>query len=238
MNIAVIYAGGMGSRLHNYSRPKQFIEFRSKPIVIYTIEIFQRISAVDGIVVACLEDWIPYLRHEVEKYNLDKVLHIVPGGRKGQDSIYNGLVCVKERYPDDTMVLIHDGVRPLAMDKTILECIEVANEKGNCVVVVPAMETIVVEGENGDWSVPNRSNCYVARAPQCFRLGDVMDAHRKALKEEKHDFIDTCTMMKYYGYKFNTILGTVENIKITTPADCFMFRAILEAREEGVVFGL
>lgn len=78
----------------------------------------------------------------------------------------------------------------------------------------------------------------MARAPQCFRLGDVMAAHLRALKEEKHDFIDTCTMMKYYGHKFNTILGTAENIKITTPADCFMFRAIIEAREEGVVFGL
>lgn len=238
MNIAVIYAGGQGSRLHNYSRPKQFLEFRGKPIVVYTIEIFQHIPDVDGIVVVCLDDWISYLRNEVEKYHLDKVIDIVPGGRKSQDSIYNGLMCVKEHYADDTMVLIHDGVRPLAMEKTIMESIRVANEKGNCVVVVPAQETIVVEDEDGDFSVPDRGKCYVARAPQCFKLGDVLNAHHKALEEGRHDFIDTCTMMKHYGYQFNTIIGTIENIKITTPADYFMFRAIIEAKEEGAVFGI
>ena len=126
MNVAVIYAGGQGSRLQRYSRPKQFLEFRGKPIVVYTIEVFQHIHEVDAIVVVCLEDWIPYLRTQVKKYHLDKVVEIVPGGRKGQDSIYNGLVCASQHYADDTMVLIHDGVRPLAMDKTIIECIEVA----------------------------------------------------------------------------------------------------------------
>ena len=88
MNIAVIFAGGRGDRLHSHSRPKQFFEFRGKPIVVYTIEVFQHIQEVDAIVVACLEDWIPYLRRQVEKYDLNKVIDIVPGGRKGQDSIY------------------------------------------------------------------------------------------------------------------------------------------------------
>ena len=82
MNVAVIFAGGQGNRLHNYSRPKQFLEYRGKPIVIYTIEIFQHIAEIDGIVVACLEDWIPYLRTQVKKYRLTKVVEIVPGGKR------------------------------------------------------------------------------------------------------------------------------------------------------------
>lgn len=238
MNVAVIYAGGQGSRLQRYSRPKQFLEFRGKPIAVYTIEVFQHIQEVDAIVVVCLEDWIPYLRTQVKKYHLDKVVEIVPGGRKGQDSIYNGLVCASQHYADDTMVLIHDGVRPLAMEKTIIECIEVAREEGNCVVCVPATETVMVKGQNGEMTIPDRDSCYLARAPQCFKLGDVLAVHRKALEEGRHDFVDTCSMMKHYGYGFHTILGTMENIKITTPADYFMFRSVIEAREEGTVFGL
>ena len=159
-------------------------------------------------------------------------------GRRGQNSIYNGLVCARQHYADDTMVLIHDGVRPLAMEKTIVECIEVDREEGNCVVCVPAMETVLVKGHNGEITIPNRDICYLARAPQCFRLGDVLAVHRKAIEEERDDFVDTCSMMKYYGHEFHTILGTMENIKITTPADYFMFRSIIEAREEGTVFGL
>ena len=238
MNVAVIYAGGQGSRLHNYSRPKQFLEFRGKPIVVYSIEIFQHIQEIDAIVVACLEDWIPYLRTQIEKYNLDKVVEIVPGGRRGQDSIYNGLVCAERHFPNDTMVLIHDGVRPLAMEKTIIECIEVAKENGNCVVCVPATETVVVKRSDGALDVPDRDTSLIARAPQCFMLKDILEAHRKALAEGIHDFVDSCTMMHHYGHEFHTILGTMENIKITTPADYFMFRAIIEAREEGAVFGL
>ena len=237
MNVAVIFAGGQGGRMHRYSRPKQFLEYRNKPVVVYTIEIFQQIPEIDGIVVACLEDWIPYLRSQVKKYHLNKVVEIVPGGKRSQDSIYNGLVCVEQHYPDDTMVLIHDGVRPLAMEKNIVECIEVAKEKGNCVVCVPAMETIIVRSE-GSLNIIDRDTSLIARAPQCFVLKDVLAAHRQAQAEGIHDFVDTCTMMRHYGHELHTIIGSMENIKITTPADYFMFRSIIEAREEGAIFGL
>lgn len=238
MNIAVILAGGQGDRMQRYSRPKQFLEYRGKPIVVYTIEIYQHLQEIDGIVVACLEDWIPYLRSQVEKYHLDKVVDIVPGGRKGQDSIYNGLLCASQHFPEDSLVLIHDGVRPLAMEKTIIECIETAKEKGNCVVCVPAMETIVVKQSNGTLEVPDRASSLLARAPQCFVLSDVLAAHQQALEQDQHNFVDTCTLMHQMGHPIHTVLGTIENIKITTPADYFMFRAIVEAREEGAVFGL
>ena len=237
MNIAVIFAGGQGNRLHYHSRPKQFLEFRGKPIVVYTIEVFQHIQEVDAIVVACLEDWIPYLRSQIEKYDLTKVVEIVPGGKKGQDSIYNGLVCTKQHFSDDSIVLIHDGVRPLVTEKTVIECIETAKEKGNCVVCVPATETVAIKNTDGSLEVPNRDNVLMFRAPQCFILKDVLEAHQKALAEGKHDFIDTSSMMNHYGYELHTVTGTAENIKITTPADYFMFKAIIEAREESAVFG-
>lgn len=205
--------------------------------MVYTIEIFQHILDIDGIVVACLEDWIPYLRSQVKKYKLDKVVEIVPGGKRSQDSIYNGLSCVSQHYPDDTMALIHDGVRPLAMEKTIVESIEVAKKKGNSIVCVPAMETIVIKETDGSLEVPDRDSVLMVRAPQCFVLKDVLAVHQKALAEGRHDFVDTCSMMKHYGYELHTTRGTAENIKITTPADYFMFKAIIEAREESAVFG-
>jgi 2-C-methyl-D-erythritol 4-phosphate cytidylyltransferase len=237
MNVAVIFAGGQGNRLHNCTRPKQFLEYRGKSIVVYTIEIFQHLQEIDGIVVACLEDWIPYLRSQVKRYQLTKVVKIVPGGKKSQDSIYNGLASVERLYPDDTMVLIHDGVRPLVMEKSVIECIDVAKKKGNCVVCAPATETLITESKNA-LDVIDRDTSLIARAPQCFVLKEVLAAHRQALAEGRHDFVDTCTMMHHYGHKFHTILGAMENIKITTPADYFMFRSIIEAREEGSIFGL
>ena len=228
MNIAVIFAGGHGNRLHTQSRPKQFFEFRGKPIVVYTIEVFQHIQEVDAIVVVCLDDWIPYLRSQVEKYELTKVIDIVPGGEEGQDSIYNGLVCARQHFSDDSIVLIHDGVRPLAMEKTVIECIETTKKKGNCVVCVPATETVAIKNTDGSLEVPNRDNVLMFRAPQCFILQDVLEAHQKALAEEKHDFIDTSSMMNHYGHELHTIIGTAENIKITTPEDLEIAEAFLK----------
>ena len=237
MNIALIYAGGQGSRLYNYSRPKQFLEYRGKPILIYTIGLFQAIAEIDGIVVVCLEDWIPYLKSLIKENRLTKVVEVVPGGKSGQDSIYKGLECAARHYPDDTLVMIHDGVRPLAMAKTIVECIAVAKKKGNCVVCVPAMETVILRKPDGGVDLPVRDSCLLGRAPQCFRLSEVLDAHRRAQAEDRHDFVDTCTMMHHYGHRFHTILGSFENIKITTPADYFMFQAIMKSREEESIFG-
>lgn len=238
MNIAVIFAGGQGLRMHHYSRPKQFLEYRGKPVVIYTLEVFEQHSDIDGVVVVCLEDWIPYLRNQITKYHLKKVVDIVPGGKTGQDSIYNGLECVERHYPDDTVVLIHDGVRPLVKEDTITECIRTTHDKGSCVVCVPATETFVIVQDNDFPIVPERNKCLLARAPQCFVLRDILAVHRMAREENRHDFIDTCTMVNHYGRTFHTVIGSQDNIKITTPTDFFMFRAIQEALEEGVIFGL
>ena len=232
MNIAVILAGGQSSRLNDYSRPKQFLEYREKPIVVYTIEAFQHNPQVDAIVVACLEDWIPYLRGKVEQFNLGKVEGVVPGGKTGQDSIHNALLFAEQHYPKDSLMLIHDGVRPFVLQKTISECINVAWEQGNCVTCVPAMETVLVQDSDDVLQMPNRANCLTARAPQCFPLNKLLMVHRQAREDGRHDFVDTCTMMHHYGHSFHTILGSLENIKITIPADYYTFCAVIEAREE------
>ncbi len=237
-NIAVIFAGGSGKRMNTVSRPKQFLELNGKPVIIYTLELFDNHQEVDGIVVVCIEQWIPFLEKQLKKFEINKVGAIVPGGATGQDSIYNGLIAAKSYYGEDCNVLIHDGVRPLITEQTITDCISMTKVKGNCITCVAAFETFIVRQEDGSLEIPTRADSLIARAPQCFRLKDILGAHQQALSEGIHDFIDSCSMMSHYGHHINTIIGPVENIKITTPTDFFVFRAMVEVHENQQIFGI
>lgn len=236
-NIAVIFAGGTGDRMNTVSRPKQFLELRGKPIIIYTLELFDNHPMIDGIVVACLDSWIPFLQKQIKKFEINKVIDIVPGGKTGQESIFNGLLAVTKRFEEDSIVLIHDGVRPLITEQTISENIDTVRRLGNCVTCVPTIETFVVRRKDGVLDIPCRNDSFIARAPQSFILKDIMEAHQKAQSEGINDYIDSCTLMSHYGHEIHTILGPMENIKITTPTDFFIFKAMVEVRENQQIFG-
>lgn len=240
-NIAVIFAGGSGVRMNTRSKPKQFLELRGKPIIIYTLELFDNHPLIDGIVVVCLESWIPFLKKMLKKFEINKVVKIVLGGDSGQDSIYRGLCAVedycKDKGEENAVVLIHDGVRPLIVDETITRNIEKVHEKGSAITVVPAIETFVIQKEEGQMVIPDRSSCLLARAPQSFYLKDILSIHRKNKENGNITFIDSCSMMSYFGYKMATIEGPMENIKITTPTDYFIFRAMVEVHENQQIFG-
>mgnify|MGYP002782912032 FL=1 len=239
MNIAVIFAGGSGLRMHTKSRPKQFLDLNGKPIIIYTLELFDNHPQIDAIVVSCIKEWIPFLEKMLRKFEINKVVKIVSGGATGQDSIYNGL-CAAEAYAKDeaATVLIHDGVRPLITEETITDNINKVAECGSCITCAPATETFIVKQEDGSLEIPTRANSLIARAPQSFHLSDILSAHRRAIDEDRHDFIDSCTMMSHYDYKLGTIIGPMENIKITTPTDFFVFRAMVKVHEDQQIFGL
>lgn len=244
MNIAVIFAGGSGLRMHTKSRPKQFLDLNGKPIIIYTLELFDNHPGIDAIVVACIESWIPFLEKQLRKFEINKVVKIVPGGESGQGSIYNGL-CAAEAYiksknvaSEETTVLIHDGVRPLITEETITDNINKVAEVGSCITCIPATETLVVKQHDGSLEIPSRADSLIARAPQSFLLSDILTAHRRAIDEKKNDFIDSCTMMSHYGYRLGTIIGPMENIKITTPTDFFVLRAMVKVHEDQQIFGL
>lgn len=239
MNIALIFAGGTGQRMNTASKPKQFLELHGKPIIIYTLENFQNHPQIDGIVVVCLADWIPYCKELLEKYHISKALDIVPGGNNGQESIYNGLVAAQKRYPADAVVLIHDGVRPLINEQIISEDIASVKKNGSAITVSPAIETIVLKKKDGHvGNIFDRSSCEMAKAPQCFYLGDIYKNHLQARQDGKLDFIDSASLMQHYGCELATVVGPVENIKITTPADFYIFRAIIDARENMQIMGL
>ena len=238
MNIAVIFAGGSGLRMHTKSRPKQFLDLNGKPIIIYTLELFDNHPQIDAIVVACIENWIPFLEKQHRKFEITKVINVFPGGETGQQSIYNALCAAENAGTDDSIVLIHDGVRPLITEQTITDNINKVKQSGSCITCIPATETLVVRQTDGSLEIPSRADSLIARAPQSFFLKDIIAAHRRALAEGRNDFIDSCTMMSQYGYKLGTIIGPMENIKITTPTDFFVLRAMMKVHEDQQIFGL
>jgi 2-C-methyl-D-erythritol 4-phosphate cytidylyltransferase len=138
----------------------------------------------------------------------------------------------------DDIVLIHDGVRPLITEKTITDNINKVKACGSCITCVPAMETFIVRQKNNLLEIPKRSDSLIARAPQSFYLKDILAAHQRARGEGQHDFIDSCTMMSSYGYELGTIIGPMENIKITTPTDYFVLRAMIKVHEDQQIFGI
>ncbi|CCX89036.1 2-C-methyl-D-erythritol 4-phosphate cytidylyltransferase 1 [Clostridium sp. CAG:590] len=238
MNIGVIFAGGIGQRMKTTKRPKQFLEMHGKPIIIYTLEIFEQHPEIDAIVVACVQDWIPYLEELLARFHITKVKKVVPGGDTGQMSIYNGLAAAKEVAGDEkSVVLIHDGVRPLINADVITNNIQSVKEHGSAITSAVVKETImVVKDDNSIDYVPDRSHSRVAKAPQSFWLEDILSVHQRAQQEGIFDFIDSCTMMKHYGHNLYLIDGPYENIKITTPDDFYTMRALLDAQENAQIY--
>lgn len=239
MNIAVIFAGGVGRRMRSKDLPKQFLELHNKPIIIHTLEVFQYSEEIDAIVVACVEDWIPHLEALLYRFRISKVKKVVPGGESGQLSIYCGLRAARELAgeQEDALVLIHDGVRPLITEQVLQDNIACVRQHGSAITTAPVQETILVtDGQGGILHVPDRANSRVAKAPQSFWLRDVLRAHEKALEMGRRDFIDTCSMMQYFGHALHLVDGPLENIKITTPEDFYTMRAILQAREDAQIY--
>ena len=240
MNIAVIFAGGVGSRMHSKEKPKQFLEMYNKPIIIHTIEYFENHPSIDAIVVVCVEDWIPYFEKLLYKFRIEKVKKVVPGGAKGQLSIYNGLKAAEKIAGSErAIVLIHDGVRPLINEKVITDNIASVEKHGSAITTAVVKETILVvnDGTSTIDYVPSRKNSRVARAPQSFWLDEILAAHEKSLAEGETNCIDSCTMMQKYGHDLFLVDGPGENIKITTPEDFYTMRAILEAKENAQIYG-
>lgn len=238
MTTALIFAGGTGQRMNSRSKPKQFLEMHGKPIIIYTLEHFEDHEEIDNIVIVCLEEKIPELKILIQRYGITKVSMIVPGGATGHLSIYNGLEAMKVSSKPEDIVLIHDGVRPLITAELISKNIEAVKEFGNAITVEPARESVVqsTDGNNID-NVPLRSEMYTAKAPQSFRYGRILELYEKAHAEGKSS-IDSAHLCSQLGEPMHMVQSTKNNMKITDPADFYIFRAIYEAMENQQIFGL
>lgn len=240
MNYAVIFAGGIGSRMGS-PVPKQFLEVDGKPILIHVVEKFSAHPEIDGIVIASKAEYIDYCGELVQRSGLEKVKRVIAGGATGQETIYRGLREVAQklsRDPARDIVLVHDGVRPLIDAKLISDSIACAAANGNSIAVSRAIETVIrVDGDGMVTGTVDRSECCNAKAPQCFVLGDLLSVHERARADGIYNAIDCATLMSQYGHRLYTTLCSPENIKITTPGDYYMFKAIYEAKQRGEHLG-
>lgn len=206
MNIAIIFAGGVGQRLNNgeNSTPKQFLKINDKPIIIRTLELFQTHKDIDKIYISIHPDYYEYMQELVKYYYITKTAGIVNGGETGQESIYNALKLAQKENPQDSIVLIHDGVRPNITEEVITKNIECTKKNGNAITCTSCFETILIS-ENGinPEHVPYRKDTYAAQAPQTFHLGEVIEAHEITRKTNPNytDIVDTCTLYKTLNKK-------------------------------------
>lgn len=242
MNIAIIFAGGVGQRLNNgeNSTPKQFLKINDKPIIIRTLELFQTHKDIDKIYISIHPDYYEYMQELVKYYYITKTAGIVNGGKTGQKSIYNTLKLAQKENPQDSIVLIHDGVRPNITEEVITKNIECTKKNGNAITCTSCFETILIS-ENGinPEHVPYRKDTYAAQAPQTFHLGEVIEAHEITRKTNPNytDIVDTCTLYKTLNKKTFMVKGNRGNIKITTIEDLYILRALIRYKEDLEAFG-
>lgn len=242
-NIAIIFAGGVGRRLNDTENaiPKQFLKINGKPIIIYTLELFQRHEKIDKIYVSIHPDYYDYMRELVKHYYITKVAGIVKGGVTGQDSIYNALIKAKEENSGASLVLIHDGVRPNITDEVITNNIECALKNGNAITCTSCHETILVsENHVNPQIVPFRKDTFAAQAPQTFRLDEIIDAHEITRKSNPNyeNIVDSCTLFKTLNRPTYMVRGNRGNIKITTIEDLYILRALIRYKEDLEAFSL
>lgn len=234
MAIALVTAAGVGSRM-KLEIPKQFLQVHDKPIVVYTLEVLQRNSNIDAIIVACLPGWEKEMAGYVETYGLTKVKWIVKGGHTGQQSILNCLAELEGEIGDDEVIMVHDGNRPLLDDYVINESVRVSLEHGGAVAVVPTVEA-VLRIDNGE-AEPlvstesiDRDTVMRTQTPHSFPFRELYDSYLEIARNGNETAVAPCTVMVDLGKKVYLSPGSDLNMKITTQADLEIFTALLHLK--------
>lgn len=231
-NYVVLLAGGVGKRMGT-DIPKQFLEVDGKPIIVYSIENFQRNPQIEAIVVVCVKDWMDHLKELVSQYALTKVKWMIEGGQTGHDSIRNGVFFLEDKINPNDYVIVHDAVRPILPQKAIDEVIRVAHEKGNASSSIACHPPIVYteDFESGITDV-DREHVMLTASPQVFRYSLILKCYQQAEKENLHNSTFTSSLLIHCGERVYFAKGTTCNIKITRKEDLALFGALLKVPEE------
>lgn len=229
-NVGLLIAGGSGNRMHQ-DIPKQFITVNERPVIIYTLEAFEKHPDIDAIAVVCIEGWEQILWAYAKQFNITKLKYVVPGGENGQDSIRNGVMELEKHFAREDLVLVHDAIRPMVSAEIISDNIRVAREYGNAITVIPCAEAMM-QTEDGVVSVGSypRDRLKRTQTPQAFRIGDICDLHRRALDAGITNSVASCTLMIEMGEQVHFSAGSEKNVKLTTVEDIDIFKALLAAK--------
>lgn len=236
MNVAIIIAGGSGSRM-GQEIPKQFINVYDKPIIIYTLEGFQKHPMVDAIEVVCIDGWHDVLWAYAHQFNINKLKWVVSGGKSGQESIRNGVYNLEGKINDKDIVIIHDGIRPLVDASVLTDVINKAIQYGNGVTSLPYNEQIFIVNPDDDTTtkqyIPRETLRRVA-TPQAYEFKQLNDAYHEAFEKGIGVFGSsyTNTMMVELGKTLHFAAGSDKNIKLTTRDDLEMFKGYLKTEKD------
>ncbi len=227
MNIALIIAGGIGLRMQQ-EIPKQFMNVYDKPVIIYTLEAFEKHPEIDKIAVVCLDGWHDILKAYSKQYKLNKLDFVVSGGANGQDSIRAGVFEAEKRYTPEDIILIHDSIRPLVSQEIISDCVVQCKKFGSAISAIPCT-TAVLKREAGERSTVNvpRETLAITQTPQAFPIGKLADMHRQALEKGITNATASCSLAVELGETVHFSIGSELNLKLTTTNDFNMFKALL-----------
>jgi 2-C-methyl-D-erythritol 4-phosphate cytidylyltransferase len=239
--IAVVFAGGKGTRLANQTQPKQFVEVGGKPIIAWTLQLFENSPEIDAVYVVSIDSHLDLMQELIAQYGFSKVQKVVAGGDYAMESIFIGLeLALSENQPEDAVVLIHDGVRPIINTELIERIVASVTRYGNAVTSRPAYETLAASKDEGNTvsTVTERSEMFTLQAPQAFRLGPIHRAHLLAKTAGLHDkVVDQAHLISMLAKEklestlspLRLIEGLVGNIKITTTDDISYFEFLLQS---------
>lgn len=236
MNIAIIIAGGSGSRM-GQDIPKQFINVYDKPVLIYTLESFQRHPLIDAIEVVCIDGWENVVWAYAKQFSIDKLKWITKGGNTGQESIRNGVYNLEDKCSADDIIIIHDGIRPLVEPSVLTDVINKAQKYGNAVTSMPYNEQIFVVSKDDETTTTEfipRETLRRVSTPQAYRF-DLLDGKYKEAFEKEIGIYGshyTNTMMVELGVTLHFAAGSDKNIKLTTKDDLEMFKGYLARDKE------
>ena len=231
-NYVILLAGGVGKRM-GAGIPKQFIEVKKKPIIIYTLESFQKNPQIEKIVIVCVKDWIDKVHNLVTEYCLNKVEWVIEGGNTGHDSIRNGVFFLKDKIGSDDFIVVHDAVRPIIPQDIINGVINVAHEKGNSAASIACHPPIVyTEDFKSGIKDVDREHVMLTASPQAFRYSLALKCYQQAEKDNLHDTTFTSSLLIHYGERVYFAKGTTCNIKITKKEDLALFESLLSIPEE------
>ncbi|MBF8984610.1 2-C-methyl-D-erythritol 4-phosphate cytidylyltransferase [Lutibacter sp. B2] len=229
MNIAIILAGGKGTRMGSVDTPKQFIDMYGKPILVHTLETFDIHSDIDAIAIVSLKEWHEDIKIWTRKYELNKVKWIVEAGKTRQESINNGLEVIGRECEEEDIVVIHESVRPLISNRIITENIEGAMEYGAVDTVIPTADTIIRSYDDETIAdVPVRKELYLGQTPQSFKYSVVVKAHENAKQNQIDDATDDCQLVLKTGQSVHLVRGEKLNFKITTMEDLLLLKSIIK----------
>ena len=231
MTIALLTAAGTGTRM-GQDIPKQFLNIKDKPVIIYTLERFQRNPQIDAIAVVTLPNWIDFVKAYAKQFSISKLRWIVPGGETGQESIHNGLSAIAIDCAKDSAIMIHDGNRPMVDDEIIADSIAVFKEKGSAVAVIPCTE-VVFNGKNSECArteIP-REELWRTQTPHTFTLEKLLWACEQAKARGLTGMAAMCQLMARLGEMTYFSKGSEKNLKLTTMDDMDIFKALLSTEK-------